>query len=223
MSLLDVSSENIHLQLNETFKVVAQKISMLLASEGLHRRAYLEGLPFFGRLSIDQKKDIVEQLSFYQDLCSEQIAEGFSLKDSPTFIWRALRSLGLTPPSDLFSTITQEDIIEIYSSENRQLFRNFNFFEYCSYSFEELHSLEWWHLFQRDGEVLRKLYEPVDLLMSGKVRESIVPNVEPHVISEISSEDRLSMQYDIRLVSPLFKNRQPAAYLVVERAQLIKN
>lgn len=223
MSLVDVSSENIHRELNDAFKAVAQKISMLLASEGLHRRAYLEGLPFFGRLSIDQKKDIIQQLSFYQDLCSEQIAEGFTLKDSPTFIWRALRRLGLTPPSDLFSTITQEDIVEIYSSENRQLFRNFNFFEYCSYSFEELHSLEWWHLFQRDGEALRKMFEPISRLMSGEIKESIVPDVEPHLISEISSEDRLSMKYSVRLMSPLLSNRRPAAYLVVERAELIKN
>ena len=47
----------------------------------------------------------------------EHLAEGFELRDSPSFTWRAFAKLGLTPTADLFTRIKQDDIIEIHSVE----------------------------------------------------------------------------------------------------------
>jgi len=222
MSLVDSKAEeNIHAQLDASFKTVAQKVAMLLASEGIHRKAYAENLPHFGLLSVVQKEDVIQQLSFYADLCQEQMSEGYSLKDSPVFTWRALQKLGLVPPSELFSQITNEDIVEVYSAENRQLFRNFNFFEVCSYSLEELHSIEWWNLFQHDGAITQVIYENIQKIFKGEMKSSFAPDIEHHHVREACSQDRLLMRYDIRLMSPLFSQRQPAAFMVLERATLV--
>lgn len=223
MAMTELHSQELHQQLNAEFKAVAQKVTMLLASEGIHRRAYAENLPHFNPLSAQQKQEAIRQLSFYGELCQEQRTEGYSLKDSPTFTWRALQKLGLTPPSELFSQITNEDVVEVYSDENRQLFRNFNFFEVCSYSLEELHSIEWWNLFQHEGAGTQKIYESTQKVLRGEIKSSFVPGIESHYVREVSSEDRLLMEYNIRLVSPLFCNRQPVAFLVLERATLKSN
>ncbi|HWU44755.1 MAG TPA: hypothetical protein VN132_14990, partial [Bdellovibrio sp.] len=145
--------------LEQRFKKLTKIISMLLTVEGKYQKPYIEGLPYFSKLPTELKQKVVDHLQFYHDLCVEQVSEGYSIKDSPSFVWRALNKLGLVPRSDLFSHLTNEHIVEIYSAENVQLFRNFKFFEFCSYSLEELLTIEWWGLFERDAQITQKIFD----------------------------------------------------------------
>lgn len=209
--------------LDDRFKRLTKVVSMLLTNEGKYQRPYLEGLPHFSKLTVEQKSKVVEHLQFFHDLCIEHVSEGYSIKDSPSFVWRAFRRLGLTPRSDLFSQLTDEHIVEIYSNENVQLFRNFKFFEFCSYSLEELLTIEWWGLFDRDSNFTTKMFDYATKIFTGELTENAVPALERHFVRELASQDKLAMEYNLDLVGPLYRNKRPEALIILERARLIPN
>lgn len=208
-------------QLNEEFKSLAHGVCRMLESDGLHRKPYLDGLPYFQALSLEKKQGIVENLRFYKELCEEQISEGYKLKDNSTFVWRAFRKLGYVPRADVFNSISDEDLVEIYARDNKQLYRNFRFFECCSYTLEELYSVEWWNLYERDSAMTKKIFDAASKVMSGEIEESYVPGIEPHLLIEIRSEERKSFMQQVRLISPLKFNGCVEAILVIESAELI--
>lgn len=205
------------------FSKLAKSVSMYLSCEGAHVRPHLEGLPYFSKLSLEAQQVAVDRLRFYHDLCADQSSEGYRLRDSKTFTWRALSKLGLVPKSDLFMQMTDDHIVEVYSSENIQLFRNLNFFDFCSYSLEELHAIEWWGLFDREAATTQKLFGYAEKIFSGELSENFKPEVEKHILRETNSFDRLSMEYAVELMGPLYNSRRPQALVILESARLLSN
>ncbi|QDK38304.1 hypothetical protein [Bdellovibrio sp. NC01] len=210
--------------LHEEFKRDAMKLSMICSSSGFRVRPYKDGLPHFGKLSADKQVEIIRSIKFYIELCQEQLSEGSSLRDNLSFTWKALRKLGLTPKSDLFSLIKDDDIIEIYNGESRQVYRNLRYYDFCSYSIEELYSLEWWNLFSRDdGEITRKLFEESNKLLTGEVEGHIFSETKEHVVTELASAELLSNKYRAKLLSPLTVNKTAQAFMVVIEANPLAN
>jgi len=209
--------------LNQDFMSLTEDLSRWLAVEGIRCRPYTPGLPHFSVLPVAKRQDIVSAVRFYHELCQEQVNEGYKITDSLVFTWRALNKLGLVPRSDLFSKVTDEDILEVYSGDGRQLYRNFRFFDFCSYTMEELYSLEWWSLYKRDEAITEKLYEIVGRIFTGEVEGTVIPDCAPHIVSETSSSEKIHMVYEPRMISPLYHNRVVSAVIAIVRAQIIKN
>lgn len=207
----------------DEFRILTEDICAMLATGGLKRRPYKPGLPYFRKLSPERKDHVFRNLDFYRTLCSEHINEGYKIQDSKSFTWRALNKLNLVPPSDMFDKLLDEDIVEIYSSESIQLFRNFRFFEVCSYSLEELCCIEWWHLFDRDQEEAKNMVAEIGRLLKGEIRGGFAPDVRPHVTSETQSEEKLVMDYEMRWIAPLTTNKAISGYIVLEKAILLNN
>lgn len=217
-----IESENPE-SLNQDFMSLTEDLTRWLAAEGIHCRPYVPGLPFFSQLPIPKRQEIVRAVRFYHELCQEQFKEGYKITDSLTFTWRALKKLGLVPRSDLFSKVTDEDILEVYSSDGRQLYRNFRFFDFCSYTMEELYSLEWWSLYKRDEAFTEKLFAIVGRIFNGEIEETVVPDCPAHVVSETSSVGKIQMNYELRMLSPLHHNSVASAVIAVVRAQIIRS
>lgn len=222
MEILKTQDET-SLMLNESFKSLAQKVCMLFATEGVHRKPYLQGLPHFEVLSLEKKQEIVRSLTFFKELCEEQVSEGYKLRDNSTFVWRAFRKLGYVPRSDVFNYLTDDNLVEIYSADNKQLYRNFKFFECCTYTLEELYSLEWWHLYERDPQETMKTFEICSKLFSGEITESFVPGLGPHFLKEINSSEKRECFMEIQLISPLKRNKQTEAIVLVETVKGLWN
>lgn len=216
-----VPSDNAE-SLNQEFMSLTEDLSRWLAVEGIKCSPYAPGLPFFSQLPIPKRQEIVRAVRFYHELCQDQFKDGYKITDSLTFTWRALNKLGLVPRSDLFSRVTDEDILEVYSSDGRQLYRNFRFFDFCSYTMEELYSLEWWSLYKRDESITEKLYAIVAKIFTGEIAETVVPDCPSHVVSETSSAGKIHMIYEPRMLSPLYHNHVATAVIAVVRAQIIK-
>lgn len=202
------------------FRILADEIASTLRQEGVFVRPYTANLTHFSALPPAQKQRVLNLLGFYRDLCIEHIEDGYKIKDSKSFTWRALQKLGLTPTSDLFSRILDDDVIEIYSSENVQLFRNFRFFELCSYSLEELYSVAWWYLFEREETVGPKLISEVMKIIKGEIRHGFRPDVDPHVIVESQSEEKLVIDYDVKWVAPVMAENTIEGFVAIERGTL---
>ncbi|MBO9666081.1 MAG: hypothetical protein J7501_04650 [Bdellovibrio sp.] len=207
--------------LSEEFMSIALSISDMLKEEGKNVRPFLPGLPHFSKLSNQQKVHVIQQVRFYQELCQEHRAEGMKINDNLSFVWRAFCRLGLAPCRDFFTHLTQEDIVEIYSKDQLQLFRNFKFFDHCSYTLEELHTIEWWNLFERTEENTKIILGEAIKALSGEIHESFVPNVPIHSLREANSAEHFTMEIELRRMAPVYRNRQIEGVIVLERARLI--
>jgi hypothetical protein len=209
--------------LEQKFKRLAEDTCRLLRTEGLDVVAFQEGLPFFKKMNLLGQSKVTEQLEFFHKLCSEQINENYEIKDNHSFVWRAMRALGLAPTSDLLNYITDDNIVEIHSSDNLQLFRNFKFFEYCSYSLEEIYCIEWWNLYRRDEQSLKELVEIATQVYSGGNLAGLKPLINAHTVSEISSAEKLTLTVSYDWVAPVFQNKRIAGCVSVARAQMTSN
>lgn len=210
-------------ELTDSFKKIVLEISGYLAKGGLKVVPFRTGTPFFRALPVEQKLQIVERAGFFRDLCAEHSEEGYEITDSPSFTWRALSKLGLTPSSDLFSHMTNQDIVEVYSEDNVQIFRNFRYFEFCSFSLEEVYSREWYHLYQRDQDLLPQIGVMIERLKSEEGRSGFVPGLPDHVVQEVDSDENLKMDYSLRWTAPLFAQKRFAGFILLEQARLHTN
>ncbi|XGC81919.1 hypothetical protein ACES2L_05415 [Bdellovibrio bacteriovorus] len=220
MSAKTSPRDNVDENIIEEFMAVALSISEMLKPEGKTVRPFLPGIPYFSKLTAEKKLNVLQQVRFYQELCQSHISEGYKISDNLSFTWRAFRKLGLTPSSDLFNYVEKEDIVEIYSKDQIQLFRNFNFFDCCSYTLEELHTLEWWTLFARDAQYNQMILDEALKAISGDVHDAFVPNVPWHPVRESRSADKLTMHMGIRRMAPVYKNKRVEGLIVLERATL---
>ncbi|MNJ94622.1 hypothetical protein D3C87_123240 [compost metagenome] len=207
----------------DDFKALAEKLCRMLESEGVLCKPYREGLPYFTKLTEYQQKEAIRNLGFYVDLCREQMLDGYKLSDNLSFTWRAFRKLNLIPRSDLFQMVSDEDVLEIYSSDSRQLYRNLRFYEHCSYSLEELYSLEWWSLFHRDEHITASLMESAAMVLNGECEGHVYPTVGTHVVRELCSEEKLANIYEPRLLSPLFCNKKVEGIFAAVRLVSVEN
>lgn len=204
------------------FILVSESLVRLFQQESLTLRPYLPGTPYFLNLSLAKKTDVVTHLEFYRDLCQSQVAAGESLRHNKQLTWRALSALGLKPSSDLFNHIEDGDILEIYTRDHFQIFRNLNFFDVCTYSLEELFCLEWWKLFSREQSIINSLMDIANHLLSDSCHQGFKPDVQAHVLTEILTPEKCQIEYMMLYCAPLFKNRRNEAFICIERARVVE-
>lgn len=206
--------------LKNLFAELSTNLVTLLSKENIKTAAYREGLPYFSALSINQQIATVNRLKFYHDLCTEQVSEGQSLRDSKRFTWRALVKLSLSPHADFLNRITEGDIIELYNEDGVQVFRNLEFFDFCSYCIEELYCVEWWRLFQRDDQISSQLLEMIPKLFQKKYPEGLEAPLPRHQVVETFSRDKFHIDFFMKYIGPLFHNKRVSALICIEKASL---
>lgn len=180
-------------------------------------------LPNFTALSEAQRGRALEALGICVRICDSARNQGHSMSDSPALVWQAIRELGLRPSSDIFSVISDRSLVEIHSPEGVQIFRNFNFFRYCSYSLEELYSLPWNTLFERDMKVMDLIADSARKVYAGEIRNATRFTFPPHRVREISSPMRNEILLDMEWIAPLYREgtQSPEATICVEAAEFV--
>lgn len=180
-------------------------------------------VPHFAALNYVQKSKTIRALETSVQVYRATLAAGNSLGDSRALVWNYLKHFGLVPCSDLFSRIGEQDLVEIFDRDHFQIFRNFRFFEFCSYTIEDILCRPWVELFIRDDSSAgEQLIQIAMHMSSGNARETVATNIRPHTIREIKSVFCHEIEIDVKYVSPLFdKNKQIAAYMAIESARLM--
>lgn len=214
------------LQDDQTLKLQFTEISSalveLLSAENFQTKAYRdENLPHFSLLSTDKKIEVINRLEVYYNLCAEHLGEGQALRDSKRFTWRVLVKMNLVPTSDLLNKISDGDIVEIYSCDNTQLFRNLEFFDVCSYSLEELFCVEWYRLFHRDEHISKMIGQKLQELLDYKHPEGFENAFPEHTVTEIFSDEKFQSLVFMKLVAPLYQNKRIVAFICIERGGVI--
>src|SRR5690349_13669207 len=133
MALLRANSSPVD-NFDAEFKLLANEISRLGAEIGVRIIPYRDPeIRLFCSQDSLAKKKIISDLSIYLQICQNTVANGHSVADSAMLTWNAIKLFGLSPPSDLFTHITSENVVEVHNREGIQIFRNFMFYTCCSY------------------------------------------------------------------------------------------
>ena len=207
--------------LAESFRVFARTLATIGESYGVLIRTYhSEELPYFSKLSSIDQETAVTRLSQYVSICQDVVAGGGSLRSSRTFVWRALKEMGLLPDSDLFTRIEEDEIIEIYNLDHIQIFRNLPFFEYCSYTLEDLYARPWHQLFLRDEPgITQKIISIVTESAARVNRKMVVTHLGQQVTREVNSAGLFALDLTVKSLGVLFdSDDRPQAFLAIEKA-----
>ena len=108
---------------------------------------------------------------------------------------------------NLNEILDETDVIEIYDVNHIQMYRSFNFFQYCSYSFEEIFTNEWWRLFQRSVFVTNKLVEVGVNTINNQIKEIQHVNCPDHWVEEIYSKHNFGCYVRQKIIVPLLNER----------------
>lgn len=180
-------------------------------------------LPYFSKLEVLEQKTVIERLKIFNQICSEVLADGKSLKDSATMTWYALRKLNLVFSSDLFQYIHDKNVIEIYDRDNVQIFRNFHFFDVSSYTLEDLLCRPWTDLFHRaNGEHTQSIIETCKKFYTKELTTTVpLSHVGTHRIIESDSPFSFEVDAIVDFLSPVYdKSRYPSGFIAIESANL---
>jgi hypothetical protein len=206
----------------KSFRDLSEELSEILRSHGIECSAYRSPeLPAFSRLPSDGQQMATKELGRYVRLCRDIMAEGGSLLSSRTFAWRAIREAGLIPPSDLFSKILDTDLVEIYDLNNIQKFRNFKFFEFCSYTIEDLYTRPWHELFVRlDETITSEIMNLLTGLITNRDKRVVKTGIGTQIIEEVDSARRYVNELDVKHLAVLYDRQdRAAAFIGIESAK----
>ena len=191
-------------RLNERFRDLCLSVARMYAEEGVGVRPFRSAdLPVFSKLGPDRKREAIAEIETVLQILKDTRADGFSIKDSPRLIWRALRRFGLTPQSDIFDKMGDEDIVQIYSHRQNAIFSNLNLFHWVSFTLEDLHTGAWFELTRRDESVMPALYQSAVDMLSGARTETFTPEVPEHLVEEVGTEGLMKFLFRLKYVSPL--------------------
>ncbi|MEZ4815969.1 MAG: hypothetical protein R3A80_12330 [Bdellovibrionota bacterium] len=173
--------------------------------------SHLDTKSQFLSLPLEFQQKAVLAFQFYVETISAMIKAGEAPTNSKRFLWRALQSLALIPLDNVFSQISDDDIIEVYSSEGIQIFRSFSFLETISYTIEDLIVFPWHDLFTRDEKITELLIDQAVRLFNREIEETRLNEINyNHKIFESKSLEKRILLSRFGIVSPI-KSKTPSS------------
>lgn len=207
--------------LNARFVALAESVSDTLSKYGINIQPYRpdKSLNFSG-LDLDSQSNILKHFEIYSEVLIDT-HRSETLQESKVLVWNMLKRLNFFPTDDILSKIKDNHIVEIYNSQNIQIFRNLSFFKVCSYSLDEILCIPWWKLYHREDKISQEIFKFGSQVLSGEINHSVCPEIPTHILTEIASTSNYKMEVDIDFLSSLEGFDQSRAALVLETAHLI--
>ena len=196
------------------FLASVEKLAEIVRSHGYPCRAYSnKALAKLAETSLEKKQVLALQIkSILEIVSSAQIDKEVPTNEHPerSLIEQALKSCGLNARTEFWDNLAKDDVVEVYSLENVQLFRTFNFFTISSYSILDLLINEWYFLWERPSYVLESLMKLYEELIGGQFTTTRKVEVRPHLLKEIYDDNSQtefkssSVMITPQVMSPLY-------------------
>ena len=133
-----------------------------------------------------------------------------------SLVWGALKALGLRPPSDAFTHIQDNHLVEIYNTQFSQVFRSLNFMQFVNYSIDELMTYHWNELYERTGSTTAEMLKMVEVVRTNKAPTTYVRPFTRCVVRERFSPSPICVDSDSVIGASLFNSTgEFAGYLSV--------
>ncbi|MFM6929166.1 MAG: hypothetical protein ACKOX6_11920 [Bdellovibrio sp.] len=190
----------------ETFRRHADGITRLIQEDGILFRPYSQpSLPYFSALSEQEQKDVLANITAYNEICHAVFKKNASLKNTQAMIEATLEYYGWTMKPEDFELISEDYLVEIYNQQHTQIFRSFNFFEHSSYTLEDLYCRKWFHLYERDLDKQTIFIEKVHEFQMQKPPQRMRLDLPEQKIQEKDTLERLICFSTLEWLVPVFK------------------
>ncbi|MDR3608599.1 MAG: hypothetical protein P4M08_14645 [Oligoflexia bacterium] len=194
-------------------------------AEGILIRPYsARCIQDFRHYPADVQAAIYQRFGYYLEAVESVVASGISLQDTPRALWHLFKLRGLRPTSDLFSTISDGSVVEVYLPNHTQWYRSFNYYEYTSYSLGDLICYKWNQLFEHNEALAGYIAETSEEIFCEKVKCSVFPSLEPAVSRELFSDQKYVGKLELKTMSPVLDaDGYTEALAVVWNMELLKD
>lgn len=183
-----------------------EKLASIVNSKGHVCRPYSPlSLAKLSDLTEEKKQTLASQVrSVLQIISMTSPQIDFPNDDHPERSWveQAFKTYDLELRHDYWSKLQKDDVIEVYSMENIQLFRTFNFFKISSYSILDLLTNEWYHLWERPSFVLQSLIQVSHDIFGGVIQNTTQVKISKHMLKEIYNDASINFKCASVLVEP---------------------
>jgi hypothetical protein len=164
-------------------------------------------LPHFSKLPVEFQKIVLSTLGEVVDLNAEMERNGEKPVDSAKLLWRSLNRLGWRPLSDIFDKIESDDVVEIYSDANLQVFRNMNFFRHITISLEEICTHPWYQIAEMDKAATEYYATLAPKMKNNSITETYRTPIPKYLAKELMGEKKV-LEITPRWMSPVFAGSQ---------------
>jgi hypothetical protein len=210
----------------DRFKIVAQKVAGHFKDFGLEVVPYHDSsLPYYNKLSNEGKREAIHHLEIYNSCIETCIRSGEDFRKGDKALWHAIKELGYVPKGDMFSLLRPGHVLEIYTKEKIQIWRDYNLMTYCSYSLEEIFAYPWTLRYIRDLQDVQKIVDASEQAFNPENKENIIALLDEHSVIEKFSSKRYDLTVAHDYFCPLFKPNEssPSAIVIVSRVAINKS
>ena len=120
---------------------------------------------------------------------------------------------------DDFDFIDEGDIVELYSAENIQLYRNLQFLKVSPYDLLTTLTNEWTTLYERPNEVTKAIMDRVGEVMTSNLTAAAPFGVGPHLMKAVSKQDQVIVSISLKYIKPVFStyNNNKVGFVVTQQ------
>jgi hypothetical protein len=144
------------------------------------------------------------EISIFEDM----LGADETLENPARQLWRYFLKRKLVPCSDVLDKITSSDTVQVYGADLRLLFASLNFFDYISFTLEQIFSETWQSAVVRDPQYVQQLFADFTNIFSGEIRNTVKPATPAHLIEELETESLLKSDLIVKWMSPVFQNEK---------------
>jgi hypothetical protein len=221
MTIIAKNGQISHTRFSEEYESLVHRFQQFLSRNGINVRAFSEGgLAHFLRFGLADQERFTNQLRSYLAICVAAEKSGIDVLNDTSYMVRfTANMLKIGVPEDFISTITSQDIVEIFNYEGTQLYRNLHFFEISDYTLDDFFGHHWIELYERAQSVTQKLIERVEYATQQK---KCVPfGIEEHYMREMATKNRKIVKVRLKYVAPLLRGGRPVAWIASSEAEIV--
>ncbi len=119
-------------------------------------------------------------------------------------IWKTFMKMKIEVPNEIFENMEMDDSLEVWTSDLRFLFAMGPILQSTSYSLEELATISWASLFERDGEMEKRIVS--DILGAVITKRTHYNTADWHVVRERMSEGQNEIWVKIKQITPFYSS-----------------
>lgn len=157
---------------------------------------------------------------------NQEISEYKEIYSEKDLLKVCARNLEVEFHSDIYTKITNEDIIEVYDRDLVQIYRNLGFFDLCSYSLLDLLSYEFYTLYERSLQVNSLMIEAGKQLIDRaySLEPVSLRHISKHLMREKFSDKKISFMIEFKEMYPVYTfNRDFYGYLIIQGVEKMPN
>lgn len=172
----------------------------------------------------EERRQFHVRLQRFNTMMAGAVDSTKSHSDDRYFIELSAKKLGLIFDQGVYDILKPGDVVEIYNVDLMQVFRNFAFFDVCSYTLLDLMNNEFFELYDRSQLINHYIIEATTKINERPYDLSPISlqHVPKHLLQEKFSQDKLTSMVQFKWMYPVYTWPQNLfGYLVIQSGEVL--